>query len=133
MRAHRFAVVLALAGAAEPSAAAPPRPTDESGRHEIRLASECHGDVERHFVPEFRRRAWHYHRQPDCRPVETSPPRPDDCHRDVQRHHVPELSGRITHRHVGDDCRMEIFQPFAPGLPPSKECVQIGPLRYCLY
>lgn len=64
----------------------------------------CHGDLQRHHVPEFRDTVQHRHRPGDCRPV---PARqtilPLDCHRDARRHFVPGL-GVVLHRHVGTDC-----------------------------
>lgn len=98
----------------------------------------CHRDVQRHFVPEFGRRAWHYHRGSSCRPIEVDapppppPPPPADCHRDVRRHYVPEYGRRITHRHVGASCRIQIFEEVRPGRPPSGVCVSIGGVQFCL-
>lgn len=68
------------------------------------LASGCHQDLQRLYVPEFRDTVRHHHLPGDCRPV---PSRESilslDCHRDAQRHFVPGM-GVILHRHVGKDC-----------------------------
>ncbi len=94
--------------------------------------SGCHSDVRRHYVPEFGRTATHRHLR-NCRPVRVDagpPPQQRDCHRDVRRHYVPGY-GRVVHRHVGSNCRIRIFQRY-DGRPGGRECVQIGPIRYCI-
>ena len=89
----------------------------------------CHADVRRHYVPEYGRTATHRHRR-DCRPV-----RDDngwggggrDCHREARRHYVPGY-GRVVHRHVGSNCRVRVLRRHDHG---GRNCVQIGPIRYC--
>lgn len=68
------------------------------------LVGGCHGDAQRHFVPEFRDTVRHSHRSGDCRPLaEREAKPPPDCHRDVRRHAVRGM-GVVLHRHVGKDC-----------------------------
>lgn len=95
----------------------------------------CHGDAQRHFVPEFGRTVLHRHRRPDCRPVQAAGPGvgPRDCHRDVRRHFLPEFRGSVPHRHVGNSCRVRVYQRFNPNRPRPGSCIQIGPVRYCEY
>jgi hypothetical protein len=100
----------------------------------------CHRDVERHYVPEFGRRAWHYHRGSRCRPVRVDGPGsvigpgpgpgPRDCHRDARRHFLPEYGRSVVHRHVGGSCRVRVLrrsQSFQGG----GACVTIGPVTFC--
>lgn len=76
----------------------------------------CHRDVERHYVPEIGRRAWHMHRGPNCRPVVVHRPGVGpgpamrDCHRDVRRHFLPEAGRRVLHRHVGPNCAVRVIR-----------------------
>lgn len=96
----------------------------------------CHSNVQRHFVPEFGRTVWHFHRR-NCRPVRADRPGAGggggrDCHRDVRRHFVPGY-GRVTHRHVGPNCRVRVYRQYNPGRPRPANCIQIGPVRYCEY
>ena len=90
----------------------------------------CHSDVRRHYVPEFGRTVPHRHRR-DCRPVRVDSGGPGngprDCHRDARRHYVPGL-GRVVHRHVGPDCRVRVLRRYDQG---GRNCIQIGPVRYC--
>jgi hypothetical protein len=100
----------------------------------------CHRDVERHYVPEFGRRAWHYHRGRNCRPVRVDAPGGGpgvipggpgrrDCHRDARRHYLPEYGGSVVHRHVGGSCRVRVLRrsgTFRPGA-----CISIGPVTFC--
>lgn len=119
-----------------PASAVPLAAAPEAGDGIVIQVGGCHRDVERHFVPEFGRRAWHYHRGSSCRPIEVDPPAPPspaDCHRDVQRHFVPEYGRRITHRHVGPSCRIQVFEEVPPGgRPPSGICVSIGGVTFCV-
>ncbi len=109
-----------------------------AGKDMLVQVGGCHREPERHYVPEFGRRAWHYHRGNNCRPIEVPPPAPppppqyEDCHRDVQRHFVPEYGRRLTHRHVGPSCRIQVFEEVAPGRPPSGFCVTIGGASFCV-
>lgn len=98
----------------------------------------CHRDVERHFVPEFGRSAWHYHRGSRCRPVLVDRPGPGpdpfpgprpgrDCHSDARRHFVPGY-GNVLHRHRRD-CSVRILRRGDHYNPDF--CVRIGPIIYC--
>ncbi len=92
-------------------------------------ARGCHSDIRRHYVPEFGRTVEHRHRR-DCTPVrvDRGPGHgPRDCHRDARRHYVPGI-GRVVHRHVGPDCRVRVLRRYDQG---GRNCVQIGPIRYC--
>lgn len=90
----------------------------------------CHSDVRRHYVPEFGRTVPHRHAR-DCRPVRANTGGPGagprDCHRDARRHYVPGI-GRVVHRHVGPDCRVRVLRRYDRG---GRNCVHIGPIRYC--
>ena len=112
MRIPRFIAALALS-----AASALPLPASAGQLSQSPALSDglivnvggCHRDVERHYVPEWGRRAWHYHRRSSCRPRRADapgfipgPPRPVDCHRDARRHYLPEYGGSVVHRHVGD-------------------------------
>jgi hypothetical protein len=91
----------------------------------------CHSDVRRAYVPEFGRTATHRH-QRNCRPVRVDGGGggPRDCHRDARRHFVPGY-GRVLHRHVGPNCRVRVLRRWdGPG---GRDCVRIGPVRYCVY
>lgn len=130
--ATSFALALAAALPLPASAAVTSPPTQTDGL--VTHVSGCHRDVQRHYVPEFGRRAWHYHRGRNCRPVRVDAPdlepvRPRDCHRDARRHYLPEYGGSVWHRHVGPDCRVRILRrsdSFRPGA-----CVRIGPVTVC--
>jgi hypothetical protein len=127
-----------VAGSATISTAAPNRPVaaPEAGEGILHKVSGCHRGVEYHFVPEFGRSAWHYHRGGLCRPIEAPPPPPppppQDCHRDVRRHYLEEYGRRVTHRHVGPSCRVQVFEEVGPGGPPSGVCVTIAGVQFCL-
>lgn len=124
------ALVLAMPGASS----AAPRPAEPGvAGLPVVQARGCHRDPQRHFVPEWGIRAWHYHRGPNCRPVEVEIEPPRDCHRDVQSHYLPEYGAKVPHRHVGPGCDVRILKPGEPGGPGSGFCVQIGPIRYCEY
>jgi hypothetical protein len=86
----------------------------------------CHADVRRHYVPEYGRTVTHRHRR-DCRPVRVDGGGGRDCHRDARRHFVPGY-GRVVHRHVGPNCRVRVLRRYDRG---GRNCVQIGPIRYC--
>lgn len=89
----------------------------------------CHSDVRRHYVPEFGRTVTHRHLR-NCRPVRVDGGGSRDCHRDARRHFVPGY-GRVVHRHVGPNCRIRILRRWdGPG---GRECVRIGPIRYCVF
>ncbi len=92
----------------------------------VTLVSGCHSDVRRHYVPEFGRSVSHRH-QRNCRPVRVNGNNARDCHRDARRHFVPGY-GRVVHRHVGSSCRVRILHRYDRG---GRNCVQIGPIRYC--
>ncbi|MDP3896199.1 MAG: hypothetical protein Q8Q62_05950 [Mesorhizobium sp.] len=117
-----------------PAAAQPTAPVSADGL--VLKVSGCHRDVQRHYVPEFDRRAWHYHAGSRCRPIEVDRPGfvPEepvyrDCHRDVQRHFLREYGRSVVHRHVGPDCRVrELRQSTSPR---PGFCVQVGPLTFC--
>lgn len=89
----------------------------------------CHADVRRHYVPEYGRSVNHRHRR-DCRPVRVEGGGGGggrDCHREARRHFVPGI-GSVVHRHVGPDCRVRVLRRYDSG---GRNCVQIGPIRYC--
>lgn len=94
----------------------------------------CHRDVERHFVPEFGRRALHRHQGPRCRPVLVDGPGPlpgprpgRDCHNDARRHFVPGY-GNVLHRHRRD-CSVRVLRRGSSFRPDA--CIRIGPVIYC--
>ncbi len=142
MRLSRTIAAIALSVASIvtlPASAAPlgASPTLSDGL--VTQVRGCHRDVERHFVPEFGRRAWHYHRGSRCRPVEVDRPGsgpgfipgpgPRDCHREARRHFLPEYGGSVVHRHVGGSCRVRILrrsESFRPGA-----CISVGPVTFC--
>ncbi|WP_269930612.1 hypothetical protein [Aminobacter sp. HY435] len=92
----------------------------------------CHGDVQRHFVPEYGRTMYHRHRRPDCHPIPVQPPQARDCHREVRRHYLPRY-GNVPHRHIGTNCRVKVYNRYDPYRPRPGACIQIGPIRYCEY
>ncbi|MFH1795110.1 MAG: hypothetical protein ABIK36_16125 [Pseudomonadota bacterium] len=139
MRIPRFLAALALLAASALSLPASAGQLSQSPALSDGLivnVGGCHRDVERHYVPEYGRRAWHYHRGSSCRPRRVEgpgfipgPPRPVDCHRDARRHYLPEYGERVVHRHVGDSCRVRILrraETFRPGA-----CVTVGPITFC--
>lgn len=107
----------------------PPSANPASGKSLVVPARGCHSDVRRHYVPEYGRTATHRHRR-DCRPVRVDGGGSRDCHRDVRRHYVPGY-GRVVHRHVGSNCRVRVFRRY--DRPGGRECIWIGPVRYCIY
>ncbi|GLS32154.1 hypothetical protein SAMN04488498_10698 [Mesorhizobium albiziae] len=135
LRAFNVLCIAAGLATTAPAIAAPLNPSPAYDANLVVQVRGCHRDVERHYVPEFGRPAWHYHR-PNCRPVQVPPPGAGvgvrDCHRDVRRHFVPGY-GRVTHRHVGPNCRVRVYSQFNPGRPRPANCIQIGPVRYCEY
>ncbi len=132
-------VLVAANLTAGPAGALPMAAQPEAGDGIVIQVRGCHRDVQRHYVPELGRTAWHYHRGSSCRPIEAAPPPPPpppppaDCHRDVRRHYVPEYGRRVTHRHVGPSCRVQVYEEYRPGRPPSGACVGIGGVQFCLY
>jgi hypothetical protein len=130
MNLLRFASAACLAASmafVSPVSAAPfaAPDTQPSGQNLVVPVRGCHSDVRRHFVPEFGRTVSHRHRR-DCRPVRvTSGSR--HCHRDARRH-FERGYGRVVHRHVGPNCRVRVLRRFDRG---GRNCVQIGPIRYC--
>lgn len=128
------AFCLAAGLLAGPAAAAPVNSMPAYDGGLVTQVRGCHPNVRRHYVPEFGRNAWHFHRR-NCRPVRAANPGGGggrDCHRDVRRHVVPGY-GRVTHRHVGPNCRVRVYRQYRPGLPRPGNCIQIGPIRYCEY
>ena len=104
--------------------------TQASGQTLVMPASACHADIRRHYVPEFGRSVTHRHLR-DCRPVRVdSGGGARDCHNDVRRHFVPGY-GMVVHRHVGSNCRIRIFRRY--DRPGGRECIWLGPIRYCIY
>jgi len=120
MRIHCFAAALvfsALSAVALPAAAQPLSPSPALSDSLVEAVSGCHRGVQRHYVPEFGRRAWHYHRGSNCRPMRVDgpqsgqrPDRPVDCHRDARRHFLRDYGRPVLHRHVGEDCRARIIR-----------------------
>jgi hypothetical protein len=142
MRLSRTIFAIALSAASIftlPASAAPlgTSPTLSDGL--VTQVRGCHREVERHFVPEYDRRAWHYHRSRSCRPVRVDGPDGGpgfipggpglgDCHREARRHFVPGY-GSVVHRHVGGSCRVRVLrrsQTFREGA-----CVSLGPVTFC--
>ncbi len=127
------AATLSLASAITLPSFAAPMSSPNGGETLVIQVQGCHRDVERHYVPEFGRRAWHYHRGRSCRPVHVASPTPGpgpgprDCHRNAERHYVPGY-GRILHRHRRD-CSIRILRPHDRFR--DDYCVRIGPLIYC--
>jgi hypothetical protein len=127
------AATLSIASAITLPSFAAPMSAPDGGETLITQVRGCHRDVERHYVPEIGRSAWHYHRGRSCRPEIVSRPRPGpgpgprDCHRNAERHFVPGY-GRVLHRHRRD-CSIRILRQrdrYREG-----SCVQIGPVIYC--
>jgi hypothetical protein len=131
-------VLLAATFVQGPASALPLSNAPEAGAGLVHRVSGCHRDTEYHWVSEFGRSAWHYHRGASCRPIEVDAPppppqQPADCHRDVRRHFVPEYGRRITHRHVGPNCRIQEYEQVGPGdRPPSEFCVSLDGVTFCL-
>ena len=135
MNLLRFASAACLAASfalVSPTSAAPfaPPGVQPSGQTLVVPVHRCHSDVRRAFVPEFGRTTTHRHLR-NCRPVRVdSGGRPRDCHRDARRHFVPGY-GRVLHRHVGPNCRVRVLRRWnGPG---GRDCVRIGPVRYCVF
>ncbi len=131
--ATSLALTLATALTA-PAQAAPSSRAPALSEGLVVKVSGCHRDVERHFVPEFDRRAWHVHRGSNCRPVRVDQPDPDpvvprDCHRDARRHYLPEYGDSVWHRHVGDSCRIRIIRRSDSAGPGA--CIRVGPVTVC--
>jgi hypothetical protein len=134
MNLLRFASAAILAtGFAFSSASAAPTVSpgsQPSGQNLVVPVHACHSNVRRAYVPEFGRTVTHRHLR-NCRPVRVDGGGgPRDCHRDVQRHYVPGY-GRVVHRHVGSNCRVRVYRRY--DRPGGRECVRIGPIRYCIY
>lgn len=134
MKLLRFASAACLAmsfAVVSPASAAPfaAPGAQPSGQNLVVPVHRCHADVRRAYVPEFGRTATHRHRR-DCRPVRVDGGGGRDCHRDVRRHFVPGY-GRVVHRHVGPNCRIRIFRRY--DRPGGRECIFLGPIRYCIY
>ena len=104
----------------------------EAGDNLVVQVRGCHADIRFQYVPQFGEKAWHYHRQGNCRPVRAKPVA-RDCHRDIQRHFVAEYGRKVTHKHVGPNCRIRVYGAYNPNKPRPGVCVQIGPVRYCEY
>ena len=132
MKLFRFASAACLAASLSfisPAGAAPfaSPGAQPSGPNLVVPVRGCHSDVRRHYVPEFGRTATHRHRR-DCRPVRVDRDRDRrDCHRDARRHYVPGY-GRVVHRHVGSNCRVRVLRRYDRG---GRNCIRIGPIRYC--
>jgi hypothetical protein len=139
MRLSRTIAAIALSVASTltlPAGAAPLGASPALSDGLVTQVRGCHRDVQRHYVPEFDRRAWHYHRGSRCRPVRADGPGsvgpgPDfrDCHREARRHYLPEYGGSVVHRHVGGSCRVRVLRrsdSFRPGA-----CLTIGPVTFC--
>lgn len=125
------AAILATGFALSSASAAPTASTGHrpSGQSLVVPAHYCHSDVRRAYVPQFGRTATHRHLR-NCRPVRVDSGGRRDCHRDARRHYVPGY-GRVVHRHVGSNCRVRILRRWdGPG---GRDCVRIGPIRYCIY
>ncbi len=125
------AATLSIASAITLPSFAAPMSAPDSGETLITQVRGCHRDVRRHFVPEYGRSTWHFHRSRSCRPVRVS--RPDrgpglrDCHRNAERHYVPGY-GRVLHRHRRD-CSVRILRQGDRFREDT--CVRIGPVIYC--
>jgi hypothetical protein len=113
-----------------PAGAAPVGPSGMQPSSQQGLVTKvggCHSDVRRHYVPEFGRSTEHRHLR-NCRPVRVEERGRDrDCHREARRHYVPGI-GSVVHRHVGPNCRVRVLRRYDSG---GRDCVQIGPIRYC--
>lgn len=143
MRIPNMMTAMALAAAvmiSSPAGAGQLSPSPALSDPLVVPVAGCHRDVDRHYVPEFGRRAWHFHRGRNCRPVRTDGPGggpgflpdprpPVDCHRNVRSHYLPEYGDVVVHRHVGGSCRVRVLrraETFRPGA-----CVSIGPVTFC--
>lgn len=134
------AALIAL-GLAMPAATATPQVAPTAGSELVmKVATDCHSAVRRHYLEAYGRKVWHRHRQSNCRVVLADPPQndeedgfdqPRDCHRDVQRHYIPEYGRRVTHRHVGPRCRVKEYQRHDDDGGSNRNCIQLGPLTYC--
>jgi hypothetical protein len=132
MNLLRFAWAACLAACfalVSPAGAAPfaAPGTQPSGQNLVVPVHACHSNVRRAYVPQFGRTVTHRHLR-NCRPVRVDGGGPArDCHRDARRHFVPGY-GRVVHRHVGSNCRVRVLRRYDRG---GRNCVQIGPIRYC--
>jgi hypothetical protein len=129
----RFASAACLAASfalVSPARAAPfaAPGTQPSGQNLVVPVHACHSDVRRAYVPEFGRTTTHRHLR-NCRPVRVDSVA-RDCHSDVRRHFVPGY-GQVVHRHLIPSCRIRIYRRY--DRPGGRECVRIGPIRYCIY
>ena len=132
MQFFRRAAVAALAAAtlATMQAYAAPVPSPVATDGLTIQVRGCHERVERHYVPEFGYRAWHFHRGRRCRPIEVDRPEPvRDCHRDVRRHFVPGI-GSVVHRHRGPDCRVQVLRRYERPRSPGA-CVTFEGFSFC--
>lgn len=133
MKFFRRAAVAALAAAtlaAVPVYAASPVQAPVATDGLITQVRGCHERVERHYVPEFGYRAWHYHQGRRCRPVEVDRREPiRDCHRDVRRHRIPGI-GTVVHRHRGPDCRVQVLRRYERPRSPGA-CVTFEGFSFC--
>ena len=125
------AATLSIASAITLPSLAAPMTAPNSGETLVTQVRGCHSDVQRHYVPEYGRSAWHFHRGRSCRPEIVRGPRPDprprDCHRNAERHFVPGY-GNVLHRHRRD-CSIRILRPRDHYR--DDVCVRIGPVIYC--
>jgi hypothetical protein len=115
------------------ASALPQTPAAQGDGLVTRVQIDCHADVRRHYLPQYDRRAWHRHRQSNCRVIFVEPEfddRPRDCHRDVRRHYLPQYGRSVYHKHVGESCRIRLYNPYE-GNRPGGDCVKLGPVVLC--
>ena len=129
------AALLALSVVTGTAAAMPQTPAVEGDGLVTKVQVDCHGDVRRHYLPEYGRRVWHRHRQSSCRVViidrdDDYDDRPRDCHRDVRSHYLPEYGRRVYHKHVGDSCRIRVYNRHQGG-GSGQSCIKLGPITVC--
>jgi hypothetical protein len=135
MKILRFAAAAFLAAsfasvspAATAPYAAPASPQVAPVQNLVVPVNGCHAEDRRGYVPEFGRTVRHFHRR-NCRPVRSDDrPSQRDCHRNAQRHRIPGYGGSVVHRHVGPNCRIQVLRRYDRG---GRNCVTIGPIRYC--
>lgn len=126
-------VVMLAAGGMPPARALPADlPRTGTGLPVLQVRG-CHRDAERHFVPEFGERLWHFHRGPDCRPRRVDAPGREDCHREVRRHYLPRYGRAMAHRHVGPECRVRVYRPYEGRPQRPDSCIRIGAVQFCEY